>query len=95
MFYSQICENANLTEIISNYPIELAYCLAIKPLMLMSDLGDFRFSQQLIKKIESIKQKHYIPKIAKVRFIIYWKKEKEEYEIRIILPELYFERPKI
>ncbi len=51
-----------------------------------------RFSKQLISQIEAIKQRHYVPKTAKIRFIIYWKKEHQEYEIRIILPELYFER---
>lgn len=28
-FYSEICEKANLTKIISEHPIELAYCLAL------------------------------------------------------------------
>jgi len=51
-----------------------------------------RFSKQLIKQIEVMKQKNYVPKTAKVRFIVYWQKENSEYEIRIILPELYFER---
>lgn len=51
-----------------------------------------KFSKQLISKIEAIKQKNYVPKAAKIRFIVYWQKEDSEYEIRIILPELYFER---
>ncbi|AEY64880.1 RecQ family ATP-dependent DNA helicase [Clostridium sp. BNL1100] len=51
-----------------------------------------RFSKQFINQIKSIKQKNYLPKAAKIRFIIYWKKETLDCEIRIILPELYFER---
>ena len=52
-----------------------------------------RFSKQLINQIESIKLKNYVPKTARIRFIVYWQKENTDHEIRIILPELYFERP--
>ena len=51
-----------------------------------------KFSRQLIKQIEERKQKNNIPKTAKIRFIVYWQKENAEHEIRIVLPELYFER---
>ena len=51
-----------------------------------------RFSKQFINQMESIKQKNYVPKTAKIRFIVYWQKEDTEHEIKIILPELYFER---
>ncbi|NLV37396.1 MAG: RecQ family ATP-dependent DNA helicase [Clostridiaceae bacterium] len=52
----------------------------------------FRFSKAFLQKIEEIRHRGYIPKYAKARFVIYWQKENSEYEIRIILPELYFER---
>jgi ATP-dependent DNA helicase RecQ len=51
-----------------------------------------KFSKKLIKQIDAMKQKNYVPKLAKIRFIVYWQKENSEYEIRIVLPELYFER---
>ena len=51
-----------------------------------------KFSRQLIKQIEEMKQKNNVPKTAKIRFIVYWQKENSEHEIRIVLPELYFER---
>ncbi|HWQ89559.1 MAG TPA: RecQ family ATP-dependent DNA helicase [Desulfitobacteriaceae bacterium] len=51
-----------------------------------------KFSRQLFDKIEAMKQKQYLPATAKIRFIVYWQKENSEREIRIILPELYFER---
>ena len=52
-----------------------------------------KFSKQLIKQIEDRKQKNNnVPKTAKIRFIIYWQKENAEKEIRIVLPELHFER---
>jgi ATP-dependent DNA helicase RecQ len=51
-----------------------------------------KFSKQLIKQIEALKQKKYLPKIAKIRFIVFWQKENSEQEIRIILPELEFEK---
>lgn len=51
-----------------------------------------KFSKQFNEKIESMKAKNYKLKRAKVNFIVYWKKEDTEQEVKIILPELYFER---
>ena len=51
-----------------------------------------KFSRQFRNKIEAIKQSGYLPKDAKVNFILFWKKEDSEHEIKIILPEVCFER---
>jgi ATP-dependent DNA helicase RecQ len=51
-----------------------------------------KFSRLFLTKIEAIKQSGYLPKEGKVNFIIFWKKEDTEQEIKIILPEIYFER---
>jgi len=51
-----------------------------------------KFSKQFIGKMEDMKQKNYIPIKAKIRFIIFWKKEDAEHEIEIVLPDVYFER---
>ena len=51
-----------------------------------------KFSRQFLTTIETQKQKGYHLKQAKVNFIVYWKKEDTEREVKIILPELYFER---
>ena len=51
-----------------------------------------RFSKQFLKQIESLRQKNYVPRTAKIRFIVYWQKENTEREVRIVLPELYFEK---
>jgi len=51
-----------------------------------------KFSRQFLKQIESMRQKNYVPKTAKIRFIVYWQKENTEREVRIVLPELYFEK---
>lgn len=51
-----------------------------------------KFSKQFLNTIESAKQKGYELKEAKVNFIIYWKKEDAEEEVKIVLPELIFER---
>ncbi|GAB6155564.1 hypothetical protein JCM17380_43150 [Desulfosporosinus burensis] len=50
------------------------------------------FSKQFLKQIESMRQKNYVPRTAKIRFIVYWQKENTEREVRIVLPELYFEK---
>lgn len=51
-----------------------------------------RFSKQFTNKMENLKIKSYKPVTAKIRFIILWKKENAENEIRIVLPEIFFER---
>ncbi|HWH63220.1 MAG TPA: hypothetical protein VNS50_08095, partial [Ginsengibacter sp.] len=50
-----------------------------------------KFSKQFLTTIETQKQKGYHLKQAKVNFIVYWKKEDTQQEIKIILPELFFE----
>ena len=51
-----------------------------------------RFSKQFVNQIESMNQKNYKLKRAEVNFIIFWKKENAEREVKIILPELSFEK---
>ncbi|MCP9751308.1 RecQ family ATP-dependent DNA helicase [Ferruginibacter sp. HRS2-29] len=51
-----------------------------------------KFSKRFLGVIETQKQKGFHLKKALVNFIIYWKKENTEEEIKVILPELYFEK---
>ncbi len=51
-----------------------------------------KFSKQFINRIESMKAKNYELKSAKVNYIVYWKKEDTDQEVKVILPELNFER---
>ncbi|MFD1164073.1 RecQ family ATP-dependent DNA helicase [Sphingobacterium daejeonense] len=50
-----------------------------------------KFSKLFIKKIEEMESKHYKLTSVNVNFILYWLKEGATEEIKIILPELYFE----
>lgn len=50
------------------------------------------FSKQFMKQIDYMKQRKYQPTKAKIKFIVYWQKENSDTEIKIILPEIYFER---
>ncbi len=51
-----------------------------------------KFSKQFLARMEHMQTKNYILKRAKVNFMVYWRKEDAAQEVRIILPELYFER---
>lgn len=51
-----------------------------------------KVSRHLTKQIEPIIQKNYQPHSAKIRFLVYWKKEDSDQEIIIVLPEVYFAR---
>lgn len=51
-----------------------------------------KFSKKIAGEIELKKQEQYLPKTAKIRFIVYWQKEDADQEIKIVLPELFFER---
>lgn len=54
-----------------------------------------KFSQHFSGKIEDLKKKNYELKSVKVNFILYWLKEGAENEVKIILPELFFEKKDI
>lgn len=51
-----------------------------------------KFSRHFLNQIESMKQKNYELKSVKVNFVVYWLKDGAEQEVKIILPELYFEK---
>jgi ATP-dependent DNA helicase RecQ len=51
-----------------------------------------KFSKKFLETIQTQEGKGYELKSAKVNFIVYWKKEGVEQEVKIILPELYFEK---
>lgn len=53
-----------------------------------------KFSTKFKEKIEEMKSRHYELKSVRVNFILYWLKEGASQEIKIILPELYFESVK-
>ena len=51
-----------------------------------------KFSIKFVNQIEAMKQRNYELKSAKVNFILFWLKEGTEHEVKIILPEVYFEK---
>ncbi len=53
-----------------------------------------KFAKNFMGTIEERKRNGYELKSAKVNFIVYWLKEGAEQEVKIILPELHFEKQK-
>lgn len=51
-----------------------------------------KFSKKFLETLELKKSKGYVLKRAKVNYILYWQKEGAKDEVKIILPELYFEK---
>jgi ATP-dependent DNA helicase RecQ len=51
-----------------------------------------KFSKRFTEQILSLKEKGYELKRAKVNFIVYWLNEEVKQEVKIVLPELCFER---
>jgi len=51
-----------------------------------------KFSQSFKEKISELKEKNYLLKRVKVNFIVYWLDDNTKKEMKIILPELHFER---
>lgn len=51
-----------------------------------------KFSRKFLETLEDKKSSGYLLKNAKVNYIVYWLKEGSEQEVKIILPELYFEK---
>lgn len=55
----------------------------------------FRFSRKFEEKLDRIGNNGYEPRYAKVNYIVFWRKKddgEEPPEIKIVLPELHFER---
>lgn len=50
------------------------------------------FSKKYAQDLERLEEKMYQFKSARVNFIIYWKNPKTEEEVKIVLPEITFER---
>lgn len=51
-----------------------------------------KFSKQFVEQIEGMRERGYRLKSVKVNFVVYWLKEGVEEEVKIILPEVYFEK---
>jgi ATP-dependent DNA helicase RecQ len=51
-----------------------------------------KFSKQFNEKVEDLKKRNFALKSARVNFIVYWLKEGTAQEVRVILPEVYFEK---
>ncbi|MBS1782418.1 MAG: RecQ family ATP-dependent DNA helicase [Bacteroidetes bacterium] len=51
-----------------------------------------KFSKKFFETVKMRKERKYELKTVKINFIVYWLKEGAEQEVKIILPELYFER---
>lgn len=52
-----------------------------------------KFSKYFQKRLQTLEEKNYTLKTAKINLILYWpKKESAPQDIKIILPELYFEK---
>jgi ATP-dependent DNA helicase RecQ len=51
-----------------------------------------KFSRDFVQKIDAMKENNYELKSAKVNFIVYWLKEGAQQEVKVLLPELYFEK---
>ncbi|HRQ30355.1 MAG TPA: RecQ family ATP-dependent DNA helicase, partial [Saprospiraceae bacterium] len=51
-----------------------------------------KFSRQFLDQIELLKKRNYELKSAQVNFIVYWMKEGSEEEVKIVLPEIIFEK---
>lgn len=51
-----------------------------------------KFSSQCIKQINDQKQRGFVLSAARVNFVVYWRKDGAAKEVKIVLPELCFER---
>lgn len=51
-----------------------------------------KFSRPFLQRINDLAAKDYKVKSAKVNFILYWKRENTQQEIKIVLPKLCFEK---
>lgn len=51
-----------------------------------------KFSKKFLEKLSELKAAGFEMKEAKVNFIVYWKDDEQDKEVKIVLPEIQFER---
>jgi ATP-dependent DNA helicase RecQ len=51
-----------------------------------------KFSKKFLERLEEIKKSGFELKEAKVNFIVYWTDDNKKIEVKVVLPELHFER---
>ena len=51
-----------------------------------------KFSKQFLQRMEALKLNQYTFHTARVRFMVYWRKEGSAQEVLVVLPEVYFIR---
>ena len=51
-----------------------------------------KFSKKFLDRIAEIKKKGFELKEAKVNFIVHWADDDKKIEVKIVLPELHFEK---
>ena len=68
--------------------------LVVKKDGCVNSKGDLvvKFSKKFLETIKTQERRGYELKKAKLNFIVYWLKEGAEQEVKIILPEVYFEK---
>lgn len=52
-----------------------------------------KFSKNFLDKLQEIRNNGFELKTAKVNYIVHWKAQDKDQEVRIVLPELNFEKP--
>jgi ATP-dependent DNA helicase RecQ len=59
-----------------------------------NDRGELvlKFSKEFLDRIIELKKKDFELKEAKVNFIVHWTDEDRKIEVKIVLPELHFEK---
>lgn len=71
--------------------------LEVDGVFLVSNVKGFKrrvakFSEAFVRNLELLSSKGYVPRFAKVRYVVAWKKEGCEEEAAVILPDLYLSR---
>jgi ATP-dependent DNA helicase RecQ len=77
-----------ISELRSGDPLRYnqGYCLNQKGQSIL------KFSRKFMEKISNAEKIGYEPSMARVRFVVYWKKEEKEQECQLVLPQLHFRR---
>jgi ATP-dependent DNA helicase RecQ len=53
-----------------------------------------KFSQKFLQEMDNLKSKGFRAQVARVNFVLFWKKEEDQREYLVVLPEIEFEREK-
>ena len=90
--YLNACTSPYCQSLIDNLKSGISLKVTVNGCTDLSGNEVVRFSKKFMSTLDELNQKGYHPKAGIVNFIVYWTRQEDKKEWKIVLPEIIFER---